>query len=183
MTPEQFRESLKNREARRRIRVHLSDEQVALVLSDVDLFRVTFAKWQMFGLIEGTGAAQLPPPVAASPTRVSREESDALWNRQSENSEQKLRLSNARVEADPPGRVPGFVLGLLAMVFVAIPILALPLGISGWVNSNKALRALPFPASGRGLAIAGLTLSIVAVSLTSLFMVLAIPGAWVRNFG
>lgn len=181
-TPEQFRESLRNKEARRRIRVHLSDEQVALVLSDPDLFTVTFSRWQMYGLIAGTGADPFGPGPAALGA-WERVDSGLLLPEEPDNSDHHSREATGSEGVDPPGRVSGFVLGLLAVLFVAIPILALPLGISGWVNSNKALKALAFPARGRGLAIAGLTLSIVAVSLTSLFMLLAIPGAWVRNFG
>lgn len=92
-----------------------------------------------------------------------------------------------RLEEPPipvvPGRVLGFVLGLAAALFVAIPLLCLPLGIVGWVKSLKALRALPQGASGRGLAIAGLILAVAAVCLTTLFMILAIPGAFQHNFG
>lgn len=82
-----------------------------------------------------------------------------------------------------PGRVPGFVLGLLAAFFVAAPFLCLPLGIVGWVQSSKAMRRMPVGTPGRGLAVAGLVLSIGAVSVTTLLMLLAIPGAWQHNFG
>lgn len=86
-------------------------------------------------------------------------------------------------QASVPGRVPGFVLGLIAILFTTLPIVCLPLGIIGWVQSAKALKRLPSMTHGRGLAVAGLVLSIVAVSSTTLIMLLAIPGAWVHNFG
>jgi uncharacterized membrane protein YidH (DUF202 family) len=79
--------------------------------------------------------------------------------------------------------MPGFVLGVLSIFFVTIPFLCLPLGIVGWVQSSKAVRRIPVGSAGRGLAVAGLVLSIIGVSLTTLFMLLAIPGAWQRNFG
>lgn len=84
---------------------------------------------------------------------------------------------------DVPGRTSGFVCGLIAAIFVAMPIVALPVGIPGWVLSAKAMKRLPEGSRGRGLAIAGLVLSICAVCLTSLFMLMAIPGALARNFG
>lgn len=89
------------------------------------------------------------------------------------------------VDAAPfvSSRVPGFVLGLIAVLFIGLPIVCLPLGIVGWVQSAKALKAIPVGQMGRGLAMAGLILSIVAVSLTTLIMLLAIPGAYQHNFG
>lgn len=86
-------------------------------------------------------------------------------------------------KATVPGRTAGFVLGLIALLLVAIPIVCIPLGVVGWIQSAKALRLLPAETPGRGLAIAGLVLSIAAVGITSLFMLLAIPGAFERNFG
>lgn len=82
-----------------------------------------------------------------------------------------------------PGRVSGFVCGLLGLLFVTMPIVALPLGIVGWVLSAKAQKRIRSGAAGAGLTVAGLVLSIIAVCLTSLFMFLAIPGAMMRNFG
>lgn len=81
-----------------------------------------------------------------------------------------------------PGRIPGFVLGLIAALSTPIPLVCLPLGIVGWVQSAKALKVMPSGQQGRGLALAGFILSIAAVSLTTLFMLLAIPVAVERNF-
>lgn len=84
---------------------------------------------------------------------------------------------------DVPGRVPGFVLGLVSVFFISVPVLCLPLSITGWVFAQKALRSLPAGTPGRGLALAGLILAIAATSITVLFMLLAIPGAIIHNFG
>lgn len=82
-----------------------------------------------------------------------------------------------------PGRVSGFICGLLGLIFVAMPIIAVPLGVVGWVLSAKAWKRIPLGAPGAGLAIAGVVLSVCAISLASLLMLLAIPGAIMRNFG
>ena len=81
-----------------------------------------------------------------------------------------------------PGRMPGFVCGLIGFIFVAIPIVAIPLGIVGWVESTKALRLSRDATRGRGLAVAGLVLSIASVAISALFVLLAIPGAIQANF-
>ena len=82
-----------------------------------------------------------------------------------------------------PGRISGFVLGLVSVFFVTAPILCLPLSITGWVLSQKALARIPTGAQGRGLALAGLILSISTTAITVLLMLLAIPGAIQHNFG
>jgi predicted lysophospholipase L1 biosynthesis ABC-type transport system permease subunit len=82
-----------------------------------------------------------------------------------------------------PGRIPGFVCGLIAMFFTTLPIVSIPLGVVGWVQSAKALRKLPAPSRGRGLSIAGLVLSILALSLTAIIILLALPGIIRANFG
>ena len=76
--------------------------------------------------------------------------------------------------------VEGFVCGLIGLVLVSIPILNLALGITGWVFCAKALRVLRSGEKGRGLAVAGLVLSIVAVGLTPLFTFTAFFGTdWI----
>lgn len=64
------------------------------------------------------------------------------------------------------GRVSGFVCGLIGAVLCSIFFVAIPLGIVGILNSRKALDAIPIGAPGRGLPVAGLTLSVVAIVLT-----------------
>jgi len=182
MTMEQFRAVLRNLEARKRANINLTDEQAALVLEDDEVLTVYFDRWQRDGRLSGTpGRSESATPVQMAPAGwyVVEGGTRRWWTGTTWGSYENV---NAAL-VDPPGRVAGFVLGLLAMFFVAMPILALPLGIVGWVQSIKALRLLPVGTRGRGLAIAGLTISITATSLTSLFMLLAIPGAWVANFG
>lgn len=82
-----------------------------------------------------------------------------------------------------PGRVPGFICGLIAILFTALPIASIPLGIVGWINSAKALKLLPPGTARRGLAVAGMVLSITALAITALIMVLALPGIVRANFG
>ncbi len=82
-----------------------------------------------------------------------------------------------------PGRIPGFVLGLISVFFIATPILCLPLSITGWVFAQKALGRIAIGAPGRGLALAGLILAIGATAITVFLMLLAIPGAIQHNFG
>ena len=84
---------------------------------------------------------------------------------------------------DVPGRVSSFICGLFSVLLVTIPILSLPLGIVGIVQSRKATRIMILGTPGRGLAVAGQVMSICAVCVTSALMVIAIPGAWVANFG
>ena len=73
-----------------------------------------------------------------------------------------------------PGRTSGFVCGLIALMFISVPIVALPVGIPGWVMSRKAMRSIPEGTSGRGLAVAGLVLSILAVCGTAFLMLIAV---------
>ena len=81
-----------------------------------------------------------------------------------------------------PGRLGGFILTVLGMLFVSVPLICLPLSITGLVQSAGALNEIPIGAPGRGLTVAGVTIGIVAISLTSLLMLVAIPGALLHNF-
>ncbi len=82
-----------------------------------------------------------------------------------------------------PGRVPGFVCGLIAILFTTLPIVSIPLGIVGWVQSAKALKLLPTGTAGRGLSVAGMVLSIIALAITALIILVALPGIINANFG
>lgn len=77
----------------------------------------------------------------------------------------------------------GFVLSIIGAVFVSVPLICLPLSITGLVLSKKRLNQLGSQTSGRGLAQAGLIIGSIAAGLTTLFMLLAIPGAYEHNFG
>lgn len=77
----------------------------------------------------------------------------------------------------------GFVLSLIGAIFVAVPLICLPLSITGLVISQKRLKQLGSQNYGRGLAQAGLVIGWIAAGLTTLFMLLAIPGAYQHNFG
>ncbi|WP_130176573.1 hypothetical protein [Cryobacterium sp. SO1] len=81
-----------------------------------------------------------------------------------------------------PGRLGGFVLTILSIFFVTVPLICLPLSITGLAQSVRARNRIPLGAPGRGLTIAGVTIGIVAISLTSLLMLAAIPGALLNNF-
>ncbi|ANP73019.1 DUF4190 domain-containing protein [Cryobacterium arcticum] len=80
-----------------------------------------------------------------------------------------------------PGRVGGFILTILGIFFVTVPLICLPLSITGLVQSVRARNRIPPGAPGRGLTIAGVTIGIVAISLTSLLMLAAISGALLNN--
>lgn len=82
-----------------------------------------------------------------------------------------------------PGRVSGFVLGIVALFFVTVPFLCLPPSITGIVLSTRAFRRIPPGGRGRTLAGWGVGLTIAATAITTLLMLLAIPGAIQRNFG
>lgn len=84
---------------------------------------------------------------------------------------------------DQPSATPGFVLSLLGLIFIAVPLICLPLSITGIVMSRRAKGSLFEGQEGFKLANAGFVIGIVAVCITSLFMLLAIPGAWQHNFG
>jgi hypothetical protein len=70
-----------------------------------------------------------------------------------------------------PGRVAGFVCGLIGIFFTTMPIVSIPLGIVGCVKSSKALRILLPGTRGRRLAVAGLTLSMITLIITA-FLIL-----------
>lgn len=89
----------------------------------------------------------------------------------------------AKSSVNVPGRTLGFVCGLVAILFTTLPIVSIPLGIVGWVKSAKALKQFPAATPGRGLALAGQVLSIVALSLTFIIIMLALPGIAAKNFG
>lgn len=94
------------------------------------------------------------------------------WTDQFRDSDQPIppapSPSSAQSVQSVPGRVSGFVLGIISVLFMTTPILTIPLSIIGWVLSAKALRRLPAGRTGRGLAMAGLILSISALVITSL---------------
>jgi len=78
---------------------------------------------------------------------------------------------------------PGFVLSLVGLLFVSVPLFSLTLSIIGIVMSRRVKSSLVEGQQGFKLANAGFVIGIVAVCITSLFMLLAIPGAWQHNFG
>jgi hypothetical protein len=82
-----------------------------------------------------------------------------------------------------PSATPGFVLSLVGLVFVSVPLFCLTLSIIGIVMSRRVKSSLVEGQQGFKLANAGFVIGIVAVCITSLFMLLAIPGAWQHNFG
>jgi len=189
MTLEQFRACMGNATARRTVNIDLSDDQAALVFADQELLELYYRRWVKDRAISGASSIAVAPP-PAPPAPLSAQAARAGWypvkdgRRRWWTGASWGAFESVSVDAfDVPGRMSGFVLGLIAIFFVSLPIVALPLGIIGIVKSRKALRLLPTPTRGRGLAVAGIALSIVAVSLTSVFMLLAIPGALVRNFG
>lgn len=94
-------------------------------------------------------------------------------------SEPQFRSPAATV----PGRVSGFVCSLVAILFTTVPIVAAPLSILGIVQSSRALRGQPPAHRWRGLPVAGLITGIVALSITVVLMIMAIPGAAQANFG
>jgi hypothetical protein len=65
-----------------------------------------------------------------------------------------------------PGRISGFILACLAVVTVMVPILSVPLGAVGLVQSLRARRALAVGAEGRGLATAALVICAIALVAT-----------------
>jgi hypothetical protein len=82
-----------------------------------------------------------------------------------------------------PSATPGFVLSLVGLLFVSVPLFCLTLSIIGIVMSRRVKNSLVEGQQGFKLANAGFVIGIVAVCITSLFMLLAIPGAWQHNFG
>ncbi|WP_243064767.1 DUF2510 domain-containing protein [Humibacter sp. RRB41] len=80
-----------------------------------------------------------------------------------------------------PGSVGGFVCSLIGVLFVALPIVCIPLTIVGIVLSSRRLRHVPF-GTGRGITLWGLWLGIVGLAITVVIMVAAIPGAIQANF-
>lgn len=160
----------------------MSDEQALLVVSDSELLQVYLERWRSrtSDLLEASQGLNITAsPKLAPPGYYQTQAGERWWDGEKWGA---LKQGLSAPETGANG-VPGFVLGLLALFFVAVPIFALPLGIPGWVVSRKAQKRIPFGGRGRWAATTGLTLSIIAVSLTSLFMLLAIPGAWVANFG
>jgi hypothetical protein len=70
------------------------------------------------------------------------------------------------------GRVSGFVTGLISLLTVTFTVVSAPLGIIGWVLSAKAIGSLPAGTPGRGLAVAGLTVSIISLAINLLYILL-----------
>lgn len=92
--------------------------------------------------------------------------------------------ASARLSASDAGSsTTGFVLSLIGAIFITVPLICLPLSITGLVLSKKRLNQLGAQTSGRGLAQAGLVIGSIAAGLTTLLMLLAIPGAYEHNFG
>jgi hypothetical protein len=77
---------------------------------------------------------------------------------------ERFLLSSARSAASPVSCA--LVLGIIATVLIAVPIVSAPCGIIAIVHGAKAKRFR----DRRGLAVAGFVLGIIAVSLTSLVL-------------
>lgn len=76
--------------------------------------------------------------------------------------------------ANTPGRIPGFILGVLGMVLLTFaPVFSIPISIWGAVVAGKAVHQIPAGTEGRGLPIAGVTLSIVAGVVSFAMLVIA----------
>ncbi|MDF1477647.1 DUF4190 domain-containing protein [Leifsonia sp. H3M29-4] len=162
---EQFRASLRNDAARARIGLTMSAEEANWIADDEILSSAYYARWS-----ESRPAPVIPPaPAPPAPSGATVHYTAAPTPAGSE----WMMVS---------GRTSAFVLGLLGVIFIGIPIAAIPLGIVGWVYANKALRVIPYGARGRGLATAGLVLSVIATCGSGLILLLAIPGALMRNF-
>jgi|GEM_PF-2276562 hypothetical protein len=78
--------------------------------------------------------------------------------------------------AQPPGPVITLGVGIMALVSVGLPVLAIALAIAGLVLSNRLFRV----AKAEGTKVSGLTvtariLSILALVSTTTLMVLAFP--------
>lgn len=67
-------------------------------------------------------------------------------------------------EVDASGSVAGFVCGVIGLSISGLlfPV-SIALGIVGWIFSAAAIKRMPSGRSGRGLAVAGLVLSIAAL--------------------
>lgn len=131
-----FKASLATAAGRLNIGMTISEAQAALILSDESVSRAFFDGW----------VANPLGPIAPSSSLRSIETPQS-------------------VPVTVPGRVSGFVLGIIGIVFVSIPVVCLPVAITGFVKSRKARRLLPVGSRGRGLATAGWILCIVAVPL------------------
>lgn len=156
---EQFKSALGNSYARRQLGFDQNQAEANWILADEVVARIYYDRWVAHQSDEPPPARQLPAPAlrgapAAAPSRQ-----------------------------DVPGRVSGFVLSIISVTFMTAPIFCLPLSVTGLVLSTKAMRAIPVGAAGRGLAVAGLTIGIATTSITTLLMLLAIPGAIQHNFG
>jgi hypothetical protein len=161
-TLEQFRASLRNSIARAKLGLTMSGEEATWIADNEALSVAYYKRWLDSRLVPTIDAKDHPAPVVPLATPLD----SALVTRW----------------YATPGRTSGFVCGLIGVIFVAGPFLAIPLGIIGCVQSNKALRLIPYGADGRRLAVAGLTLSVIATSLSAFIMLLALPGAVERNF-
>lgn len=161
---EQFRASLRSDAARTALGFTMPADEANWIADDDSLATAYYLRWTA-AQTAATGA-----PAAPSVSSAAAPPAQAGW------------VEPAVDYTSVPGRSSGFVLGLLGTVFVSIPLVAVPLGIIGWVLSHKALRVIPYGALGRKLAVAGLTLSIIAACLSGLIMLIAIPGALTRNF-
>lgn len=133
----------------------------------------------------GTGSAE-DPALPSSPTIAAPgwfDDGTGLRRWWDGNAWTDSYAAPSKTAAVVPGRVPGFVLALIGAFLVAVPLLCLPLAITGWVLSQRALKWLPVGTAGRGLAVAGLVLGITATAMTFVFILLSIPGAYRANFG
>lgn len=78
-----------------------------------------------------------------------------------------------------PGRNSGFTLGILAALCSFVPLLCLPLGGIGLVQSLRAFRRVQRGQLGYGIVVAALVLNGAALSITFVLMILAT----IRTYG
>lgn len=173
----QFKNILENDVARALVGVNLSRSDALWIAGDNDRLTAYFNKWNLDQRDNGNVLVQTPaitPEIKPPTPSVAPSLPYA--------TPLPLPLPQPQPAATGGG-AGGFVMSLVALVFVALPLLSLPLGILGLIFSRRFQKRALIGARGRRLATAGVILGISAISLTTLIMLLAIPGALVHNFG
>ncbi|MCU1404180.1 MAG: hypothetical protein JWQ43_483 [Glaciihabitans sp.] len=72
-----------------------------------------------------------------------------------------------------PGRLSGFIFAILTALACTTPLFCVPLGVFALIQSLRALRRAPKGTAGRGLVVAALVITVLALALTVMLMISA----------
>ncbi|QNE48699.1 hypothetical protein F1C58_16710 (plasmid) [Glaciihabitans sp. INWT7] len=197
---EQFRACLRSDQARGRLGLTLSAEDAIWVAEDPTRSADYYARWVSAreaeksapaAVVDASSEAEhevvfqpvyVPTPVAL-PGRQSVPVSGAQVRSTTTPPQTSIGHRSTPTDASEVAGIPTrgfgsgvlpFVLSLIAICFTTTPFIVLPLGLIGVVLALRLLLKSPLGYRGRGLAIAGLVIGVVAIGIDLAIMAIVL---------